>query len=170
MAGFPPQGYAPYLTQARAEIIDSIPSLVQEEEWATDSVVDNVASVAETSLSTHTISASDFVFQDGIDVRRVLLVAMINACPQSSATHHIGLKVQVQVNDGGWVDQLDFTTNPPLGAPADASMGGLTLLSEITSLVSSGDKVDLRFRVDSDNAGSVNYTTSFTVMLVYTVS
>lgn len=138
-----------------------------ETEWSTDPVVDNVASDALTTLTTHTITAESFVYPiEGTEVR-VILLAMLSVVAQAEAIHHIGLKVQMQVNDGGWADLKDFTANPPLGIPADGGMGSWTMPIDITDSVASGDKLEFRFAVDSDNAGSMNYTTSFLVTLIY---
>lgn len=138
-----------------------------ETEWVTNPVVDNKASVAVEALTIHTISAADFVYPVGATERRVILLGMISAQAQANQTHHIGVKVQMEVNDGGWATLLDLTGNPPLGLSTEASMGNLTLPYDITALVASGDKLEFVFQVDSDNAGSVNYTTSFIVLLVY---
>ena len=62
---------------------------------------------------------------------------------------------------------MDLTANPPLGLSIEAAMGSLTLPYDISALVATGDKLEFRFAVDSDDAGSVNYTTSFIVVLVY---
>jgi len=52
----------------------------------------------------------------------------------------------------------------------DGAMGSLSVVADISALVASGDNVQLRFAVDSDNAGSVNYTTSFVIVLIYKMS
>ncbi len=138
-----------------------------ETEWITNPVVDNVTSLALTLLTIHSISAADFVYPAGATERRVFLLGMISAQAQANFTHHIGVKVQMEVNDGGWVSLLNLIGNPPLGLSTEASMGNLTLPYDISTLVASGDKLEFVFQVDSDNAGSVNYTTSFIVVLVY---
>jgi hypothetical protein len=138
-----------------------------ETEWSTDPVVENVASAALTSLTTHTILAANFVYPTGAVERRVMLLPMIKASAQAAATHHIGLKVQKNINDVGWSDLLDLTAAPPLGLPADGAGDAWGYPIDITALVAPGDKLNFRFQVDSDNAGSVNYTTSFLVVLVY---
>lgn len=152
---------------ALAGYVDEEKNKEHETEWNTNPVVDNVASVALTTLTVHTIPATNFVYPIGATERRVILLAMISGQAQANQTHHIGVKVQREINDGGWGDLLDLTTNPPLGLSTEASMGNLTLPIDISALVDSGDKLEFRFQVDSDNAGSVNYTTSFLVVLVY---
>lgn len=146
---------------------------VFEREWSTDPIVDNKASAAEETLSTHTIAAADFVYPDGASEVKVILLAMITAAAQAAPTnpHHIGLKVQLDVNNGftGGETTWDFTANPPLTLAADGAMGPWTFPIDISALVTSGDKLEFRFVVDSDDAASVNYTTSFLVVLVYTM-
>lgn len=138
-----------------------------ETEWSTDPVVQNVASAAETSLTTHTIGATEFVYPAGAVERRVILLPMIKAGAQAAATHHIGIKIQRNINDGGWGDLKNYTANPPLVLAADGAGDAWGFPIDITALVGSGDKLEFRFAVDSDDAGSVNYTTSFVVLLVY---
>lgn len=138
-----------------------------EVEWNTEPLVNNITSLALENLTTHTLPAVDFVYPSGATEIRVIALASITAQAQADQTHHIGVKVQIQVNDGGWVDKVDLVANPPLGLPLGGAMGGLNLPIDITDDVASGNKVDFRFQVDSDNAGEVNYTTSFVVVLVY---
>jgi len=138
-----------------------------ETEWSSDPVVENVASAAATNLTTHEISAANFVYPTGAVERRVILLPMIKAAAQAAATHHIGLKVQRNINDGGWADLKDYTANPPLVLAADGAPDSWGYPIDIAALVASGSKLQFRFVVDSDNANSVNYTTSFLVVLVY---
>ncbi len=152
---------------ALAGYVDEEKDKEHETEWNTNPVVDNVTSLALTPLTTHTISAADFVYPTGATERRVILLAMISAQAQANFTHHIGIVVRRSINDVAWADLLNLTANPPLGLSTEASMGNLALPIDITALVASGDKLEFRFQVDSDDAGSVNYTTSFIVVLVY---
>lgn len=145
------------------------PNQQLETEWSTDPVVENVATADATDLTIHTISAADFVYPDGATEVRVILLAMITAQAQASATHHIGLKIQREINDGGWADLKDFTANPPFGLAVEGAVANWVMPIDISALVASGDKLEFLFTVDSDNAGSVNYTTSFIVILVYTM-
>jgi len=174
--GFPPQGTTP-VTITRAEYIDRIPYIesdtdrienaVLETEWSTAPATDNVSSVAETELTIHTIPADEFVYPTGATEVRVILLAVMTAHARDAATHHIGVKVRMEVNDGGWADLVDFTADPPIGLATEGAMANWAMPIEITDLVDSGDKLELRFAVDSDNAGSVTYTTSFIVVLNY---
>jgi len=138
-----------------------------ETEWSTDPVVDNVASAALTNLTTHEIPAASFVYPTGATEVRVILLPMIKAAAQAGAVHHIGLKVQRNINDAGWGDLKDYTANPPLCLAADGTSDSWAQPIDITTLVASGNKLQFRFAVDSDQAASVNYTTSFLVVLVY---
>lgn len=141
-----------------------------ETEWATDPVVENVASAALEDLTTHTITAVEFVYPTGATEVRVFLLAMISAAAQVAplvAAHHIGITIQRQINDGGWANLIDLTANPPMGLALDGAMGAWSAPIDIAALVASGDKLDFRFQVDSSDAGSVNYTTSFVILLVY---
>lgn len=140
-----------------------------ETEWSTDPIVENKAAAAEEALTIHEISAANFVYPDGATEVRVILLALITAQAQASATHHIGLKVRRDINDGGWADLKDFTANPPFGLPVEGAVANWVMPIDISALVASGDKLEFRFTVTSDNAGSVNYTTSFIVVLVYTM-
>ena len=148
-------------------IITDLENKELETEWSTDPVVENVASTSETALTIHTILGTAFVYPTGATEKRVILLPLIKAGAQASATHHIGIKIRYEVNDGGWADLKDFTSNPPLVLASDGSGDVWGFPIDITALVSSGDKLEFRFAVDSDNAGSVNYTTSFLVALVY---
>jgi len=138
-----------------------------ETEWSTDPVVENVASAAITNLTTHEIPAANFVYPTGATEVRVILLPMIKAAAQAGAVHHIGLKVQRNINDAGWGDLKDYTANPPLCLAADGTSDSWAQPIDITTLVASGNKLQFRFAVDSDQAASVNYTTSFLVVLVY---
>ena len=136
-----------------------------EVEWSTDPVVENVATTAETPLTIHTITS--LTYPTGATEVRVILLPMIKASAQVAATHHIGIKILYEVNDGGWNTLKDFTANPPMSLAGDGAVDSWAYPIDISAIVSSGDKLELRFTVTSDNAGSVNYTTSFLVVLVY---
>jgi len=167
--GYPPQGGTP-ISVTRATYIDMIPGVEHETEWSTDPVVENVAAAALTTLTTHTIPAADFVYPTGSTAVRVILLPMISAAAQEAplvAAHHVGITIQGQINDGGWADITVLTVIPPMGLAVDGAMGAWAAPIDIAALVSSGDELDFRFQVQSSDAGSVNYTTSFVVMLVY---
>jgi len=138
----------------------------RETEWNTDPVVQNVASAAETALTAGSITPT---YPTGAVERRAILLPMIKAASQAAATHHIGIKIQYRIGGAGpWLDLLNLTANPPLGlVTVDGAVDSWTHPIDVTAIVSSGVQVEFRFAVDSDNAGSVNYTTSFLLVLVY---
>jgi len=163
-------GLIPTTPELEADASKRYGVLTQEQletEWSTDPVVDNVASAALTNLTTHEIPAASFVYPTGATEVRVILLPMIKAAAQAGAVHHIGLKVQRNINDAGWADLKDLTANPPLGLAADGTSDSWGYPIDISALVASEDKLQFRFAVDSDQAASVNYTTSFLVVLVY---
>jgi len=137
-----------------------------ETEWQTDPVVENVASSSLTALTAGSITPT---YPVGATERRVILLALIKAASQAANTHHIGLKIQYRLGGaGGYSDLKDFTANPPLTLPSvDGGSDSWSCPVDVTAIVSSGVQVEFRFAVDSDNAGSVNYTTSFVLNLVY---
>jgi len=138
-----------------------------EIEWGTNAQVDSISSDVLESLSSHLIPSNQFVFPEGSVKRRVILLPMIIASAQVAAVHHIGIKVQINVNDAGWIDLVDMEATPPIGLSDDGDTSSWQMPVDITEYVDSGDKVMLRFQVHSDNAATVNYSTSFIVVLIY---
>jgi len=164
------------LTAARAAFLDAAISgrlstshfdaSELETEWNTDPVVQNVASAAETALTAGSITPT---YPTGSVERRAILLPMIKAASQAANTHHIGIKVQYRTGGAGpYSDLVNFTANPPLTlVPADGAVDSWAHPIDVTAMVSTGVQVEFRFAVDSDNAGSINYTTSFVLVLVY---
>lgn len=148
--------------------VDKLQLAQRETEWATTPVSQQVASVSATDLTAGSITPT---FPTGATRVRALLIASIHAANQAANTHHISLKVQGQKAAGGYGDLLDLTAQTTLGlaavvGAADAWVGAV----DVTTLVdTSGAQYDFRFVVDSDNAGAVNYTTGFALVLVYTM-
>jgi len=138
----------------------------RETEWQTDPVVENVASAVATALTAGSITPT---YPTGSVERRAILLPMIKASNQASNTHHIGLKIQYRTGGAGpYSDLKDYTANPPLTlATVDGATDSWAQPIDVTAIVSTGVQVEFRFEVDSDNAGSVNYTTSFLLALVY---
>jgi len=162
-------GAIPTTPELEANALARYTALVAEEietEWQTDPIVENVASAALTTLTAGSITPT---YPTGSTERRVILLAMIKAASQAGNTHHIGVKVQYRTGGAGpYSDLKDYTANPPLTLPTvDGATDMLTLPIDVTAIVSSGVQVEFRFAVDSDNAGSINYTTSFILALVY---
>jgi len=137
-----------------------------ETEWNVDPIVQNVASAAATALTAGSITPN---YPSGAVEVRAILLPIIKAANQAANTHHIGFKIQYRTGGAGpYSDLKDYTANPPLTlAAADGSVDSWAHPIDVTAIVSSGVQIEFRFEVDSDNAGSVNYTTSFLLTLVY---
>ena len=147
---------------------DKIPLVQHETEWATTAVVQNVANAAATNLTAGSITPT---FPTGATRVRAILIASIHVANQGANTHHISLKVQGQKAVGGYTDLLDLTAATTLGLAAlDGVSDAYCVAIDVTAKVdASAVQYDFRFVVDSDNAGSVNYTTGFVLVLVYTI-
>jgi hypothetical protein len=147
---------------------DKIASFQHEIEWSSTPVSEQVASAAATNLTAGSITPT---FPTGATRVRALLVASIHAANQGANAHHISLKVQGQKASGGYTDKIDLTAQTTLGlvnldGTSDSWVGSV----DVTSLVdASAAQYDFRFVVDSDNAGAVNYTTVFLLVLVYRI-
>jgi len=138
----------------------------RETEWNTDPVVENVASATATALTAGSITPA---YPTGATEVRAILLPVIKAASQAAAAHHIGFKIQYRIGgSGAYSDLKNYTANPPLTlVNADGAVDSWAHAIDVTAIVSSGVQVEFRFEVDSDNAGSVNYTTSFLLALVY---
>lgn len=139
-----------------------------EVEWSSTPVTEQVADANPTNLTAGSITPT---FPSDATRVRALLVASIHAANQGANTHHIGIKVQGQKAAGGYGDLLDLTATPPLAlVNIDGSGDGWIGAIDVTTLVDeSAAQYDFRFVVDSDNAGAVNYTTAFALVLVYKI-
>jgi len=170
-SGFPPGDIASsvwaYITRVLTSLATAPFILTEfETEWQTDPVVENVASASATALTAGSITPT---YPTGSTEARAVLLPMIKAANQAANTHHIGFKIQYRTGGAGpYSDLKDYTANPPLTlVAADGSVDGWAHPIDVTAIVSSGVQVEFRFEVDSDNAGGVNYTTSFLLVLVY---
>jgi hypothetical protein len=175
-------GGANELTPARAALLsnldvasssiktqtDKLANYQLETEWVTTPVSEQVADVNPVNLTPGSITPT---FPAGSTPVRVLLVASIHAANQATNTHHIGIKVQSQKSGGGYADRLDLTAIPPIGLlNLDGAGDGWCGLIDVTAVVdTSAVPYDFRFVVDSDDAGAVNYTTEFNLVLVYRI-
>ena len=145
-----------------------LPNVQRETEWATTAVCQLVANAAAVALTVGSITPT---FPTGSTRVRAILVASIHAMNHEDETHHIKFKVEGQKAGGGYGDLLDLTAVDVLGlvnldGASDAWCGAI----DVTALVdASGAAYDFRFEVDSDNANDVDYTTCFTLVLVYTM-
>ena len=158
MGGYPPQGTTPI----------TVTNVEHETEWATVAVCQNLATVDPSDLTAGSVTPT---FPVGSSRVRAILVASIHVANQGDNTHHIDFKVEGQKAAGGYVSQLDLTAIDAIGlVNLDGATNGWCGAIDVTTLVDeSGAAYDFRFVVTSDNAGSVNYTTCFTLVLVYTM-
>jgi len=147
---------------------DKLPNTQHETEWAIAPVAENIASAALTTLTAGSVTPT---FPTGSTRVRAILVASIHVTNQAGNTHHISFKIQGQKAAGGYTDLLDLTAVASLGlVTLDGAGDGWCGAIDVTAKVdASAVQYDFRFVVKSDNAGSVNYTTSFTLVLVYTM-
>jgi len=153
--GFPPQGYAAYLTQVE-----------HETEWAAESHCDSISSILEAEL---TVGALAPTFPSGSTRARAILVASIHILNVTENPHLIQFKVEGNKDAGAYSDLLDLTETAQLGlaeviGATESWVGAI----DVTSLVdASGSAYNFRFVVTSSNAGEVRYITSFSLVLVY---
>lgn len=149
-------------------VLTKLANFQHEVEWATIPVVQQVASAAATNLTIGSITPT---FPTGSTRIRAILVASIHAANQAANTHHVSLKVQGQKAAGGYGDLIDLTAQTTLGmVNLDGASDGWCGAIDVTTLVNaSAAQYDFRFVVDSDNAGAVNYTTGFTLAIIYRI-
>lgn len=133
--------------------------------YAFASTNEQVANAAEVSLAAPAVVT--VTFPAGATLLEAKVAAVLKANNQTAAKHNIGITLQKNVAAGGWVDIRDFTANPPLTLPeVDATGDSITLVEVLTPLTT-GQSVQFRFQVDSDNAGAVNYTQTFVLIVEY---
>jgi hypothetical protein len=139
-----------------------------ETEWCSAPISEQVGAAAPTNLTPGSITP---IFPIGATRVRVLLIASIHSANQSGNTHHIGIKVQGQKAAGGYSDQLNLTAIKPLAlVTVDGSGDGWIGAIDVTALVNESNvQYDFRFVVSSDNANIINYTTSFALVLIYSL-
>lgn len=147
---------------------NKIANFEHEVEWTSTPVVEQVASVAATDLTAGSITPT---FPTGATRVRVILVANIHAANFSAATHHIALTVQGKKNAGAYGNLIVLTAQTPIGlVNLDGAGDGWAGTVDVTALVDASDSTyQFKFIVDSDNAGAVNYTSSFVLVLVYRI-
>ncbi len=132
--------------------------------YAFVSTSQSVSSAAETSLTAP--ATVTVTFPTGATLLQAKVVASIKANNQTAAEHNIGLTLQKNVAAAGWVDVRDFTANPPLTLPeVDATADALTLVEAL--VITTGQTVQFRWQVDSDNAGEVHYVQTFVLSVEY---
>ena len=124
-----------------------------------------ISSAAEQDLATS--GEVVITFPTGATKLRAIVVASIKANNQTAAEHNIGITLQNDINNAGWADLVDLTANMPLTLPeVDATADALTLVTEVDAF-NTGDTVEFRWQVDSDNAAEVHYTCTFVVSVEY---
>ena len=132
--------------------------------YAFVSTSESVANAAEVSLAAPAVVTVDF--PTGATLLEAKVVASIKANNQTASEHNIGLTLQKNIAGGGWVDIRDFTANPPLTLPdVDATADALTLVEALA--ITTGQTVQFRWQVDSDDAGEVHYTQTFVLSVEY---
>lgn len=133
--------------------------------YAFASTSESVANAAEVSLAAPAVVT--VTFPAGATLLEAKVFAVLKANNQTAAEHNIGVTLQENIDGGGWNDLRDFTANPPLTLPdVDATGDSITLVEVITS-PTTGQTVQFRFQVDSDNAGEVHYTQTFVLSVEY---
>ena len=132
--------------------------------YAFASTSESVSNAAEVSLAAPAVVT--VTFPTGATLLEAKVVASIKANNQTAAEHNIGITLQRNVAAAGWVDIRDFTANPPLTLPeVDATADALTLVEAL--VIATGQTVQFRFQVDSDNAGEVHYVQTFVLSVEY---
>lgn len=147
---------------------DKTPNIQHETEWSSVAVSENVAALGPTNLTAGSITPT---FPTGATRVRAILIANIHVANQAANTHQISFKIQGQKAAGGYTDLLDLTAVSTIGMVnlAGASDGWCGSIDVTAKVDTSTVAYDFRFVVTSSDAGSVNYTTGFTLVLVYTM-
>ena len=147
---------------------DKIPNVQHETEWAATPVCDTVASVNPTDTTPQAITPT---FPTDSTRVRAILIASVHVKNDTANTHNIAFKIQGNKDGGAYSDLLDLSGSAQLGlANSIGTTDGICLPIDITTLVdASGSTYNFKFNVDSDNAGSVKYITSFSLVIVYTM-
>lgn len=147
---------------------DQLPNWRLSDKLVTVATVDAEASASEVTLTAGTVTPT---FPTGATRQRAIVIASIQAANKSAATHKIGLTLQIQVAAEGYNDVIDLTANPPLSLVAvDGAMASFTIVCDVTTTVdTSGEAVGFQWLCDSDNAGAINYTSNFMLVLIYSM-
>jgi len=125
---------------------------------------ESVSSAAEEDLTAPAVVTP--TFPTGATRLNSYVVAILKVNNQSAAEHNIGVTLQKNVAAAGWADVRDFTASPPLTLPeVDATGDSVTFIEPVS--VTTGQTVQFRFQVDSDNAGEVHYTQVFFFVVEY---
>ncbi len=146
----------------------NLPKYQHEVEWSSVPAIDQVASVDATSLTTGSITPT---FPTDSTRIRAILIANIHAANQSANTQGVKFKVQGKKDAGAYADQIDLTAQNALGMVNLIGAGdGVCVSKDVTALVDASDSTYLfKFIVTASNAGAVNYTSSFVLIIVYKI-
>lgn len=147
---------------------DQLPNWRFEDKLPTTPTVDAVANAAEVNLTAGTATPT---FPSGATRQRATVCAFLHIANKSAATHKIGLTLQIQKAAGGYGDVVDLTANPPVSlANVDGATATFAIVCDVTATVdTSGSAYTIRWQVDSDNAGAVNYTSNFVLIMLYSM-
>ncbi len=126
--------------------------------------VEGVTDAAEVSLAAPAVVT--VTFPTGATLLEAKVVASIKVNSQAEFLHNIGLTLQKNVAVGGWIDIIDMTATPNLTlAGVDRVSDALTIVESLA--ITTGQTVQFRWQVDSDNAGHVHYTQVFVLSVEY---
>lgn len=143
-----------------------IEALVFHDSYAYTPTSQSVSSAAETSLTAP--ASKTITYPTGATLKNAVLVASLKGTSQADAEHNIGLTLQRNFDAGGWTDVRDFTANPHMALNGDAVSDEVTLIEDLTSVItSSGKTLQFRWQVDSDNANEVHYLQNFMLKVEY---
>jgi len=147
---------------------DQLPNWRFEDKLATTPTVDAEASASEVNLTAGSVTPT---FPTGATRQRALLVATLHAANKSAAIHKIGLTLQIQKNGGGYGDVVDLTANPPISlVNVDGAVASFIIVCDVTTTVdTSAVQYDFRWQADSDDAGAINYTSNFMLVMIYSM-
>jgi len=146
--------------------IPIIQNTEQETEWVTAPNCDTIASAALTNLTPGTITP---IFPAGATLVRAILIANIHLANITANPHHVAFSVQGNIGGGAYQTLLNLAATAQLGlVAADGCTDSWSGAIDVTALVTtSGSVYNFRFVIDSDNANTVRYITSFALVLIY---
>ncbi len=149
-------------------LANKLPNFEHEVEWSSAPAIDQVAAVAATDLTAGSIIPT---FPAGSTRVRAILIATIHAANQSANTQGVKIKVQGKKNAAAYGDLIDLTAQDAMGmVNLIGAADGVCASKDVTALVdASGSTYLFKFIVTASNAGAVNYTSSFVLVLVYKI-
>ncbi len=136
--------------------------------FASTPTVDNVASANETALTAGTFTIT---YPTGATKVKAIVYAYLHAAAQAAGGHKIGLTLQYSRDGGAYADVVDLTATTPLAIPdLDEAMATFAIEVDVSTVVTTSAVVyGWKWLVDSDNAGSVNYTSNFGILMIYSM-